>query len=126
MTCNILPLLIGILVGILLYFTIDCIIKSTKSNYSFLQENTGGMEFPISNSRGYRNPTEGLPIEPNSSSSAITNDILAPARAKSVMPDVQETVIWRGPMDKNKNLPTPTMGVLTNEIHLNPNIVGLV
>ena len=124
--CSPLPLLIGVVVSLAAYFLIQLIIKSTKSNYtSFMQGETGGMDFPISNLRGYRNPTEGLPIQRLSTSSSITNDILAPARAKSVMPQVQETVIWRGPMDEAKNLPTPTMGVIANEISLNPNIVGL-
>lgn len=96
----------------------------------YLQEDTSNMSFPITNGSGYRNPTVGLPIIPNSKSSlsSVSDGILAPARAKSVLPDVQETIIYRGPGDQARNLPTPTTGaVMNNERALNSvhNIAGL-
>ena len=94
----------------------------------YLQEDTSGIDFPITNNTGYRNPTIGLPVQPISTSSSITNSVLAPARAKSVLPDVQNTIIYRGPGDQSRNLPRPTTGaVLNNERALTAthNIAGL-
>jgi hypothetical protein len=116
---------LGIVAAVIIYF----VFFRSSSGYRpgekpgvkmFLQQDTSGMNYPITNNTGYRNPTIGLPIIPISTSSSIVNEILAPARAKSILPDVQETIIYRGPLDQAQNLPIPTTGaVMNNERALN-------
>ena len=136
--CSAVPLFFlgGVFVAVLIYFLVY-LPFSSKAGYRegnkpgikmYLQEDTSSLDYPITNNTGYRNPTMGLPIQPISTSSSITNDILAPARAKSVLPDVQETIIYRGPGDQARNLPRTTTGaVLNNERALTStqNIAGL-
>ena len=127
MTCFIIAIILGIIIALLFYQFIWPCIQTNKSNYTpqrksvkrYLQQDTSKMDFPITNNTGYRNPTIGLPIQPISTSSSITSEILAPSRAKSVMPGVQETIIYRGPMDQNINLPRPTFGAVTNQLYSN-------
>lgn len=127
--CSIVYIAGGVAIALSVYFVFALIVLITKnkSNYTtFLQQDTSGIAFPITNKTGYRDPTVGLPIIPTSSSTISNATILAPARAKSIMPEVQETIIFRGPMDQDRNLPKPTFGALArNEMALNPNISGL-
>lgn len=121
--CQAFPIavILGVIAAVIIYF----VFFHSSAGYRegnkpgikmYLQEDTSMMDFPITNNTGYRNPTIGLPITPISTSSAVTNEVLAPARAKSVLPDVQETIIFRGPGDQGRNLPRPTTGaVLDNE-----------
>lgn len=136
--CTALPyaFILGVIVALILYYVVY-VPYYKKANYRegnkpgikmYLQEDTSRMDFPITNNTGYRNPTVGLPIIPISTSSSISNGILAPARAKSVLPDVQETIIYRGPGDQARNLPRTTTGaVMENERALSSthNIAGL-
>lgn len=132
--CSATPLAIvfGAIVAAVCYFMYKQIFE--KAGYqgktlgikTYLQQDTSGMDFPITNNTGYRNPTVGLPIIPISTSNSI-GEILSPARSKSVMPNVQEAIIYRGPMDQSRNLPRPTTGaVMNNELALTSthNIAG--